>query len=91
MKYLNFAYYDMLGFARNQRKSYFDANTVAAVYPDDMGTVNIVVNELTSGEDRTDFSYRTLNSKNELVWVRLHATVIDRSDGKITVFCAIST
>ena len=90
LEYLNDAYYDMLGYNRQERLSYLGSENISAVHPDDKYLMNDVVNKLINGQDRVTCQYRVLQKSGEWFWINISTYVIQRNNDNMTVYATFT-
>ena len=90
LTYVNDAYYKLLGYSREERKTYFGPNVIDAIHPDDRAQVMEGVAKLAKGGSSADVVYRAIKGDGEPFWIRILASVVGRKAGVTTVYCALT-
>lgn len=88
--YINDAFYQMLGTTREDRSRYFGNNTMKAVHPDDVSSLQNCIEKLVAGASVAEATYRVSVGADKWFWLHVTASVVERREHYTRMYVAMS-
>ncbi len=89
-KYINNAFFEMLGVSREDRKIYKGEDFLTVVHPEDLEHIRAAIAKLMAGEERITVNYRVHIPDGSWFWIRMVGSVVNRKDNFIRGYVTFS-
>lgn len=89
--YLNDGYYRLVFDTRENRNRSNNGNFINSIYPDDRDSIAKAIKKLENGYDSVDLNFRSITGSGGNIWLRLIASITERSENKAIIYCSFSS